>query len=101
MLKISSKIEKLRKKAYREEGSIFLFLVLNPFLSAQSHGHFKKYFINLQQKLKSKSTRTQLQTICFLTGRSRSAYRTFKLSRSKLKQYANAGYFSGLSKSSW
>jgi small subunit ribosomal protein S14 len=101
MLKINSKIENLRKKVQQKEGEKFLFFILNPFLISNSNPYVKKYFANLQQKSLLKSTATQIRTICFLTGRSRSIYRTFKVSRMKLKQYANAGYFSGLTKSSW
>jgi ribosomal protein S14 len=101
MLKINSKIENLRKKIQQKEGEKFLFFILNSFLISKSNRYVKKHFANLQQKLLLKSTATQIRTICFLTGRSRSIYRTFKVSRMKLKQYANAGYFSGLTKSSW
>jgi ribosomal protein S14 len=101
MLKISSKIEKLRKKNSKKERVQFLSWILNPFLANVSNTHFKSYFLNLQQKLLFTSTITKIRSICLLTGRSRSVYRTFRISRLKLRTYANAGYFTGLSKASW
>jgi small subunit ribosomal protein S14 len=44
---------------------------------------------------------TKVRSICFLTGRSRSVYRAFRLSRLKIREYAALGYFTGLSKASW
>jgi ribosomal protein S14 len=101
MLKISSKIENLRHKTSKKELSRWLCYILNPFLTQISNPHFKKGFLNLQQKLLFNSSLTKVRSICILTGRSRSVYRMFRISRLKLKHYANTGYFVGLSKASW
>ena len=60
-----------------------------------------RYCLNWQSKLLSPSWFTKSRTICILTGRSRSVYRAFRLSRLKIRSYAAAGHFIGLSKASW
>jgi len=101
MLKINSKTELLRKEISNKKYVRILYSVLNPFLVQISNSQIKKYFFNLQQKLLFMSTVTKTRSICILTGRSRSVYRTFRVSRLKLRHYANEGYFVGLSKASW
>ena len=44
---------------------------------------------------------TRVRSLCALTGRSRSTYRKFKLSRIKLRELANIGQVPGIVKSSW
>jgi len=44
---------------------------------------------------------TRIKNICILTGRSRSIYRFFKLSRIQLKNQASNGYLPGVFKNSW
>ncbi|MBB6431039.1 30S ribosomal protein S14 [Algisphaera agarilytica] len=44
---------------------------------------------------------TRLRNLCALTGRSRSVYRKFKLSRIKLRELALEGKVPGMRKSSW
>lgn len=46
-------------------------------------------------------SRTRIRNRCELTGRSRSYYRKFKLSRIALRQLASAGQIPGMTKSSW
>jgi small subunit ribosomal protein S14 len=46
-------------------------------------------------------SRTRIRNRCELTGRSRSFYRKFKLSRIALRQLASAGQIPGMTKSSW
>ena len=62
---------------------------------------WQRYCVHWQAKLLSHSSFTKTRSICFLTGRSRSVYRFFKLSRLKIRSYAAAGHFVGLSKASW
>jgi ribosomal protein S14 len=100
MLKINSKTEILRKKVSKKKFIRNLYYILNPFFVQISNPQIKKYFFNLQQKLLFMSSITKTRSICILTGRSRSVYRTFRVSRLKLKHYANEGYFVGLSKAS-
>lgn len=44
---------------------------------------------------------TRIKNICTLTGRSKSIYRIFKLSRIQLKSQASQGLLPGVSKNSW
>ncbi len=53
------------------------------------------------QKLPRNSSKTRLKTICALTGRTRSVYRKFRLSRIKLRELALEGKIPGMRKASW
>ncbi len=44
---------------------------------------------------------TRLRNLCALTGRSRSVYRKFKISRIKLRELALEGKIPGMRKASW
>ena len=44
---------------------------------------------------------TRLRNLCALTGRSRSVYRKFKISRIKLRELALQGKIPGMRKASW
>jgi small subunit ribosomal protein S14 len=46
-------------------------------------------------------SRTRIRNRCELTGRPRSFYRKFKLSRIALRELASAGQIPGMTKSSW
>lgn len=97
MLKINSKNEKLNRRMVKKEVSQLLYHVVLCFLGQNS---VQKYFLNNQLKQLTSSPFTKTRTICFLTGRSRSIYRAFRLSRLKIREYAGFGYFPGLSKAS-
>lgn len=47
------------------------------------------------------SSLTRIKNICILTGRSKSIYRFFKISRLQLRKLASTGYLPGISKYSW
>ena len=47
------------------------------------------------------SSPTRIKNICVLTGRARSIYRLFKISRIKLRKLASNGLLPGVSKYSW
>ena len=58
----------------------------------------------IQQKwffFNQNSSITRLKNICILTGRSRSIYRLFKISRIQLRKLASEGLLPGVSKFSW
>lgn len=44
---------------------------------------------------------TRIKNRCILTGRARSVYRFFKISRIQLRQLASGGFLPGVSKYSW
>jgi small subunit ribosomal protein S14 len=46
-------------------------------------------------------SKTRLRNRCELTGRARSFYRKFRLSRIALRELASAGQIPGMTKSSW
>jgi small subunit ribosomal protein S14 len=47
------------------------------------------------------SSLTRIKNICILTGRSKSIYRFFKVSRLQLRKLASTGFLPGISKYSW
>ena len=53
------------------------------------------------QKLPKNSSSCRKQNRCWQTGRSRSFYRDFGLSRHALRELAHAGAIPGMTKSSW
>lgn len=52
-------------------------------------------------RLPRNSSPTRLRNLCALTGRSRSVYRKFKISRIMLRELALAGKVPGMRKASW
>lgn len=52
-------------------------------------------------KLPTKSSITRIKNLCIITGRSKSVYKKFKLSRIQLKLLITNGLLPGLSKYSW
>ena len=52
-------------------------------------------------KLPRNSSPNRVRNRCLLTGRGRSVYRKFKISRIKLRELALAGLIPGMVKSSW
>jgi len=58
----------------------------------------------IQQKwffFNQNSSITRIKNICVLTGRSRSIYRLFKISRIQLRKLTSEGFLPGVSKYSW
>ena len=63
---------------------------------------------NLRWKLQQKwfffnknTSLTRIKNLCMLTGRSKSIYRLFKISRIQLRKLASEGSLPGVSKYSW
>ena len=52
-------------------------------------------------KLPRDASPTRIRSLCALTGRSRSVYRKFKLSRLQLRELALQGKIPGMRKASW
>jgi small subunit ribosomal protein S14 len=58
----------------------------------------------LQQKwffFHQNSSITRIKNLCILTGRSKSIYRLFKISRIQLRNLASKGFLPGVSKYNW
>ncbi len=98
MLKISNKQEKIRRYFYKNEIYNLTKKIIKPALLKISSIKIRQYLTNISPS-NFKYTRTK--TICLLTGRSRSVYRFFRLSRLKIRKYAKAGYFIGIKKAQW
>ena len=47
------------------------------------------------------SSLTRIKNICILTGRSKSIYRFFKISRLQLRKLSSTGFLPGISKYNW
>ena len=101
MLKFSAKENKLRQKLYKNEIQNQVFKTIKPMLVKFKSKKLRNYLQNLTNKSSKYSSFTRTRTICILTGRSRSVYRFFRMSRIKIREYANAGYFTGVTKTSW
>jgi ribosomal protein S14 len=104
MLKINKKNEVLRatlyKKIYFKIALTVLTKIFSKKLNKKLNLQMTKYIQNLHPQLFVQNNCTKVRSICILTGRSRSVYRTFKMSRLKLREYASQGYFNGISKAS-
>jgi len=53
------------------------------------------------QRLPRDASPTRVRNLCALTGRSRSVYRKFRISRIKLRELALQGKIPGMRKASW
>jgi ribosomal protein S14 len=100
MLKFNTKENKLRQKLYKNEIQNNIFKTIKPMLIKFKSKKLRIYLQNLTNKSSKYSSFTRTRTICILTGRTRSVYRFFRLSRLKIREYANAGYFTGVTKAS-
>jgi ribosomal protein S14 len=58
------------------------------------------YLFKYNTALLNQKTISKARNRCILTGRSRSVYRLFKLSRIKIREYVSNGYFVGIGKTS-
>ena len=102
MLKNNFKNQRLKKRMLPKETIFVLHYLFRSFLKKKkfSAARFNSYLMHYNANLLFQLPFSKARTICFLTGRSRSVYRTFHLSRLKLREFAAAGYFNGLAKAS-
>lgn len=100
MLKISSKQEKIRQFILNKNYQFFVHKIIKLFFVKNRLSPQARYLLDLYNLYYSFSSLSKTRSICFLTGRSRSVYRLFKLSRLKIRTYSKYGYFTGLSKAS-
>lgn len=101
MLKFNVKENKIRQNLYKNEMQNQIFKTIKPMIVKFKSKKLRNYLQNLTNKSSKYSSFTRTRTICILTGRTRSVYRFFRLSRIKIREYANAGYFTGVTKASW
>jgi ribosomal protein S14 len=100
MLKFNVKENKIRQNLYKNEMQNQIFKTIKPMIVKFKSKKLRNYLQNLTNKSSKYSSFTRTRTICILTGRTRSVYRFFRLSRIKIREYANAGYFTGVTKAS-
>jgi|SRR4051812_29219458 len=100
MLKFNVKENKIRQNLYKNEMQNQIFKTIKPMIVKFKSKKLRNYLQNLTNKSSKYSSFTRTRTICILTGRTRSVYRFFRLSRLKIREYANAGYFTGVTKAS-
>lgn len=100
MLRINKRNENFRLTLHKRVYLKYALKILPLFLSKRINTPIAKYIQHLQPQLFVENNYTKVRSICILTGRSRSVYRSFKMSRLKLREYAHQGYFTGLAKAS-
>jgi small subunit ribosomal protein S14 len=61
----------------------------------------KRSFMYAMAKFPTNSSIVRIKNRCILTGRSRSVFSLFKLSRLSFRKLASFGYIPGVSKASW
>jgi len=98
MLKLSKIQENLRKNLYQKETYTLIRKTIRPILLKINSIKTRQYLQNLTNQQPKKFSYTRTRSICLLTGRSRSVYRFFRLSRIKIREYAKSGYFLGIKK---
>jgi small subunit ribosomal protein S14 len=84
-------------KHFEKNRLILRILIKNLYLKKQQRW-------KIQQKIlffNTKSSITRIKNICILTGRSRSIYRLFKISRIQLRNLISFKKIPGVSKYSW
>lgn len=89
----------IRRKLYKN--SEIFQRVIKVILLEATQMKFKFMLKQLStQTLKKKSYKTQIKNFCIFTGRSRSVYKKFKVSRICILKLSCCGYFFGLKKAS-
>lgn len=101
MLKISNKQENWRHFLYKQEIKFLVYKTIRLNWLKISSKKIRQYLQDLINQTNRKFSYTRTRNICILTGRSRSVYRFFRISRLKFREYASSGYFIGIRKSSW
>lgn len=94
---------KLRRKInfLELEQRKFKFLFINS-LNSVTEDNKKKFLLSYFSKiLKTNSSKVRTVRRCILTNRARVAYRNFKISRVKLKEYLSLGLIPGYKKAVW
>lgn len=88
--------DKKRRKAFKQAE----FVILGDKILIRANGSLRKNII-VSDKFSIKSSFVRLKNYCVLTGRSKSIYSDFKLSRIKLRELALDCLVNGVKKSSW
>ena len=101
MAKTSTVARNLKRKRlvakYRTKRSHLRKMLLDPSLKPQEREQLQRAV----RRMPRDASRTRVGTRCALTGRSRSCYRKFQLSRIAFREAALRGDLPGVTKSSW
>jgi len=89
-------IKSKQKKEINKQ--IYKYILMQFAHKTFSSSLIRKYFIFIYNWENSYKLNKKNKHMCFLTGRSRAVYRTFHLSRLKIKEHAQYGHFLGLKK---
>jgi small subunit ribosomal protein S14 len=102
LLNMKKKIKKniIQRNLFKtfEKKRLILKILLNNLKITQNNR------MKIQQKyffFNQNSSLTRIKNICILTGRSKSIYRLFKISRIQLRKLASEGFLPFVSKYSW
>jgi ribosomal protein S14 len=111
MLKFATKNNKQRKSSDSKEFSLLCWKVIklllinkqyqktsNTLVFVQRYFSYIIHLSKLSPDNKQIISLSKIRNVCFLSGRTRSIYRMFKLSRLKVKELAQTAQFTGLSK---
>jgi small subunit ribosomal protein S14 len=95
-------IEKDKKRRYLTKKYEFKRLLLKYIIFNQSLDSFyRQHAQYLLNKLPKDSSRVRVKNRCIITGRAKSVYRQFRVSRIVLKNFGLNGVIPGLRKASW
>ncbi len=75
----------------------YKFLIKNQSINKE----FRSEYIQKLNKLNKNGIKIKVQNRCVLTGRAKSVYRLFRLSRIKFRELASQGMLPGVTKASW
>lgn len=103
MIKFATKYQKQLKLACRKEASIYIYRYMlgtaGPIV--QLNAPMAKYLLYVYKYFKSNGSLSRVRGFCMFTGRTRGFYRTFRMSRMKIREAIKEGSFLGIRKTSW
>lgn len=95
-------IEKDKKRRYLTKKFEFKRLLLKYIIFNQSlDSYYRQQAQFLLNNLPKNSSRVRIKNRCIITGRAKSVYRQFRVSRIVLKHFGLNGIIPGLRKASW
>ena len=89
--------QRLHFKQFEKQRLVLKALTQNLRITTKTRWKLQTMFLQIPQK----SSITRIKNKCIITGRSRSIYKFFKLSRLQLRKYALNGLLPGVIKRNW
>lgn len=84
-------------KTFEKNRLVLKILISNLLLKKKKRRKIQQHFFAFPKI----SSLSRIKNLCILTGRPRSIYRFFKISRLQFRKLASKGYLPGVSKYSW